>query len=105
MEIAIAKLEVDEVMNKVDIVLKRIIDQIDKFNNQQIKEMLIKLRTQTMSNEGEHGNARFSIIVPSDGIGIGNVPEPPAVPSLTPLPPSAPPPPVIHLPTRKFQKK
>lgn len=47
MEIAIAKLEVDEVVQRVDTVLKKIIDQIDKFSPQQIQEMLIKVRSQT----------------------------------------------------------
>lgn len=57
MEIAIAKLEVDEVVQKVDTVLKKIIEQIDKFSTQQIRDMLVKVRAQTASEE-EGGGSR-----------------------------------------------
>lgn len=83
MDIAIAKLEVDEVIQKVDSVLKKIIDQIDHFSNAQIKEMLQKIRTQTASEEeGGGGKAacRFSIIVPQGGLRFDemeNIPKPP----------------------------
>jgi len=63
------------------------VDQIDKFNNQQIKEMLIKLRQQTNQAEDEKGS-RFSIIVQQDAMGLGNhtSPEAPPPPGTEELP-------------------
>eukprot|EP01119_Soliformovum_irregulare_P000340 TRINITY_DN10237_c0_g1_i1.p1 TRINITY_DN10237_c0_g1~~TRINITY_DN10237_c0_g1_i1.p1 ORF type:complete len:471 (+),score=168.72 TRINITY_DN10237_c0_g1_i1:51-1415(+) len=81
MEIAIAKLEVDEVIQKVDTILKKLLDQYERFSSSQVKEMLTKIRSQTQSEE-EGGNSRasirFSIIVPKGGLDLSDVaPAPP----------------------------
>jgi hypothetical protein len=65
LDIAISKLEVDEVVQKVDKVLTRLLDQFDLLNPKQIKEMITKLRKQT-SGEGEgarNSAFRFSIML------------------------------------------
>jgi hypothetical protein len=72
MQIAIAKLEMDELVQKVDTALKKILEQFDKFTNAQIKEMLTKVRQQTCSDTEDSTSppsphprsARFSIILP-----------------------------------------
>jgi hypothetical protein len=82
LEIAIAKLEVDEVVQKVDTVLKKMVEQIDKFSTPQIKEMLIKVRTQTAAQDeggsSKAANSRFSIIIPSGGLVLDDAPPPPS---------------------------
>ena len=91
LEIAIAKLEVDEVIQKVDTVLKKMCESCDKFTIPQIKEMLMKVRTQTASNE-EGGNSkaasRFTIIIPAGGLQLDESGD-----SFAPPPPSLTPPP------------
>lgn len=90
LDIAIAKLEVDEVVQKVDTVLKKLIEQIDKFTIPQIKEMLIKVKSQTASDiDGGSSKAstRFSIMLPQGGLNLDT--EIPSAPDFTPnSPPS-----------------
>jgi hypothetical protein len=82
MEIAIAKLEVDELVASVDSILKKIIDQFDKFSPAQVKEMIVKLRANTATvEEGGTSSQRFSIIIPQEGLAIQEeIPEAPPMP-------------------------
>lgn len=87
LEIAIAKLEVDDLVEKVDTVLAKIIEQIDKFSVPQLKGMLEKVRTQTRKEdassaaEDDRVSCRFSIIMPKGGLQLADAPAPPPAPS------------------------
>lgn len=100
LEIAIAKLEVDEVVQKVDTVLKKMVEQIDKFSIPQIKEMLVKVRTQTAAQEeggsSKAANSRFSIIIPSGGLQLDDSAPPPPMPMAMDSAPSPPGKPMIN---------
>lgn len=97
MEIAIAKLEVDEVMQKIDTILKKMLDQINNFSMVQIKEMLTKLRSQTAPEEeggGTRVSVRFSIIVPKGGLDFSDQIAEMAAPPAPPIGGMSSPPPV-----------
>eukprot|EP01117_Protostelium_nocturnum_P008323 TRINITY_DN2972_c0_g3_i1.p1 TRINITY_DN2972_c0_g3~~TRINITY_DN2972_c0_g3_i1.p1 ORF type:complete len:615 (+),score=266.91 TRINITY_DN2972_c0_g3_i1:147-1991(+) len=88
LDVAIAKLEVDGVVQQVETYIKKILSSFDQLSSDQIKPMLLQLLMLINDNEKSGTKSRFSLFVPASAVSA--IPQAPPMSNAAKTPPVPP---------------